>query len=700
MTFLNPLALVALAAAAIPLLLHLLNLRKLRTVEFSSLRFLKELQKTRIRRLKLKQLLLLLLRIALVVFAVLAFARPALKGSAGLPGSHASTTAIILLDNSFSMSLRDERGTRFNQAKRAALDVVDLLEDNDEAYLVPMTDLKSGKDMEPTHNREVLRKLTSDMPLNYRRADLDDAIRVAASLLDRSENINKEVYIITDAQRTNTVGKIDSLRVFDASTRVYVLPIGARSNITQTNIALDSIRVVSAIFERDKPLEVRAWVHNYGEREVRDASVSLFVAGERLAQASASVDAGKSEVIDLSAPPKRSGLISGYVELEGDDFDSDNRRYFALPILDRIRTALVGTPENTNFLNLAIGLSGQAVSADRIAPSGLSAVDLSKYSAVILADVPTVTQGDASRLSDYVQSGGGVVIYSGPSVDRAGYNQTIGTALGFGLGAPMREPGATGEPIRFGSVEKEHPIFSGVFDPANPGNIVESPSITQALPASGGETIIRLSNGLPFMSEYRRGRGRVIYIAAPPTMAWSDFPTKGIFVPIAIRTALYVSATGDPFPETTVGESITVPLPVRGPVPDQVKVVSPDGRDEFVPVRKYPSGAAVAYDATTEPGVYHINVGGEDVALFSANMGSGESDLKPMSEKDLKEVVGAAMVAPGNLTVLAPSSGEFGEAITQSRFGLELWKYMLVLALVCAFAEMFVGRAPKEGAAA
>src|SRR5687768_4361997 len=103
MIFLNPFILVAMAAASIPLLLHLLNLRKLRTVEFSSLKFLKELQKTRIRRLKLKQILLLILRTSLVIFAVLAFARPALHGSAGLPGSHASTTAVILIDDSFSM---------------------------------------------------------------------------------------------------------------------------------------------------------------------------------------------------------------------------------------------------------------------------------------------------------------------------------------------------------------------------------------------------------------------------------------------------------------------------------------------------------------------------------------------------------------------------------------------------------------------
>ena len=62
------------------------------------------------------------------------------------------------------------------------------------------------------------------------------------------------------------------------------------------------------------------------------------------------------------------------------------------------------------------------------------------------------------------------------------------------------------------SVEREHPIFSGVFDPSNPGNTVESPEIYQALPSTGGESIIRLTNGAPFMSELRHGRGRIVYV--------------------------------------------------------------------------------------------------------------------------------------------------------------------------------------------
>ncbi|MEK9138612.1 MAG: BatA domain-containing protein, partial [Bacteroidota bacterium] len=107
MTFLNPFLLVGLAAAAIPIIIHLLNLRKLKTVEFSSLRFLKELQKTKMRRVKIRQILLLILRTLLIIIVVLAFARPALRGSVGTIGAHARSTIVILLDDSPSMSVRD-----------------------------------------------------------------------------------------------------------------------------------------------------------------------------------------------------------------------------------------------------------------------------------------------------------------------------------------------------------------------------------------------------------------------------------------------------------------------------------------------------------------------------------------------------------------------------------------------------------------
>ncbi|MCB9249786.1 MAG: BatA domain-containing protein [Ignavibacteriales bacterium] len=121
MVFLNPAILLGLLAASIPIIIHLLNFRKLKKVEFSTLSFLKELQKSKIKNIKIKQWLLLLIRTLIIIFfLVLAFARPTLESVnfIGSTGS-AKSSVVFILDNSFSMSYVNDKGSIFNQSKKS-----------------------------------------------------------------------------------------------------------------------------------------------------------------------------------------------------------------------------------------------------------------------------------------------------------------------------------------------------------------------------------------------------------------------------------------------------------------------------------------------------------------------------------------------------------------------------------------------------
>ncbi|TAK57670.1 MAG: hypothetical protein EPO24_09615, partial [Bacteroidetes bacterium] len=159
MTFLNPLVLFGMIAAAIPVILHLLNLRKLRTIEFSSLRFLKELQQTKIRRLKFRQILLLIIRTLLVLAIVLAFARPAMRGSLlGTIGANAHSSVVFIIDDSFSMSASDERGELLKQAKEGLIKLTDLLNEGDEVFFIKLSDLPDATIEQGTHDFQSLKK--------------------------------------------------------------------------------------------------------------------------------------------------------------------------------------------------------------------------------------------------------------------------------------------------------------------------------------------------------------------------------------------------------------------------------------------------------------------------------------------------------------------------------------------------------------
>ncbi|MEK6571479.1 MAG: BatA domain-containing protein, partial [Bacteroidota bacterium] len=284
MIFLNPAVLFGLIAVAIPLVLHLLNLRKLRTVEFSTLAFLKELQKSKMRRLKLRQILLLILRTLLIACLVLAFARPALRGTgvSGL-GTHAKTTAVLLFDDSFSMTATDEHGSLLNQAKSVSLDVLSLLKEEDEVFFQRFSEGSSGGTTEtPTHNISGVNAAVSETKVSMTFHTLGELLGRARKALKESRNFSKEIYLVTDLQKTNfaadeeraTKSTESSSQQFESGTRLFLIPVGRAS---AENVAVDAVRMMNKVFEKDRPFSVEATIRNYGKAPLRNYTVSLYL---------------------------------------------------------------------------------------------------------------------------------------------------------------------------------------------------------------------------------------------------------------------------------------------------------------------------------------------------------------------------------------------------------------------------------------
>jgi len=689
MTFLNPLLLIALVAASIPLLLHLLNLRKLRTVEFSSIRFLKELQRSRMRRLRVRQILLLVLRTLLVVFAVLAFARPAFQGVAGLPGSHAATTAVILIDNSPSMDVVRGGETGLVRAKRVARQIVDMLEDDDDAWLLPMTGIPLKVGAEPTRSRELLRRAVDSLRSVYRCADLETSLRLATSLLDRSANLNKEVHILTDAQTSIIEKQSDSLRLLGADTRVYIHQLPSLERGESENLGIDSLVVLSSVFETGKPVEIRSWVHNYGPSDATDVVVSSRLNDEPGTQVGVNIASGGVAVVDLVVTPRRSGAQSGHVQLPRDVMDADNRRHFAFAINDRAKIAVLGSTEALAFLSVAFDVMKGAVEYRLIPPSSAGSIDLDETASLVIADA---TVPDVDRIARYVEQGGGLVIFGGPGTNPIAFNAGLGMRLGIALAPPVTPSSGSEGGTGISWVEREHPLFAGVFDPVRSGTSYESPNVRQLLPTNGGTPVIRLVGDRSLVTEFRKGKGRVLYVAVPPSTVWSDLPKTGLFLPLAVRSALYVAARGDAYPSIEIGESVTIPLSDRGALLTQVTVTQPDGLEEIVGVRKGPGGTSVMYDRAYSPGSYVVSHAGTTHSLFTANVESSESALESLSRDEFTARVASHMVVPANLRVLEGEAFLARTAIVDSRVGLELWKYALMLAVACALAEVIVAR--------
>jgi len=720
MTFLNPVLLFGLVAAAIPIIIHLLNLRKLKTVEFSTLQFLKELQKTKMRRVKIKQWLLLALRTLLVIAVVLDFSRPALRGSLagfGIGGTtHAKTTIVILLDDSPSMSVRNERGVLFTQARDLALHVLDLVKEGDEAYVVPFSHLRHVPAFYPSHDTAPLRKMLQGLSFSYESVSFREALGVVSKILGESKNVNREIYLITDAQASHLPRKGgDTTDLFDDHVRLFLADVQSGATAELQNAGVINASITSKILTQHKPAALQTTVVNAGSSPLRNAILSVYLDGSRVAQHALDVPAGGTVSPTLSITPKRRGLLTGYVQLEDDAFEADNTRWFAMDVPPAITVLCVGPSQAaTRIPTLALTLDSDSASkglfsVDEITETQLSSRDLSRYDLLLLAGVKDFSTGEAERIEQFVNAGGGVLVFPGSDMNIDNYNSVLFARLGIARAQYTPRSSARGAEesfLSFSKVEFEHPLFAGLFDrPTGVKPSIESPRIvTTIVPGVGtkGNSIIQLSDGTSFLTEYEHGAGKVLLFSVEAGTTWSDFPLKGIFVPLLYRAGQYLGQVVSS-PSFVVGDEMRVNVSLKQRSDRDVFVLrSPSGVDErLVPQFASTAGAATFTAANlAEPGIYELRRGTsqQDTELLQAipvNIAAEETDLRHASADELDAFLATLGLAPGQIRRIAPGEN-LETAVMESRFGVELWKFFILLALACALAEMALGRAPKE----
>ena len=695
MLFLNPAVLFVLLAASIPVLIHLLNLRKLKRIEFSTLAFLKELQKNKIRKIKLKQWLLLALRILIILFLVMAFARPTIKGIAiGGTTSAAKTTAVFILDDTFSMSVVDANGSYLNQAKSMIQKLLKELQEGDDAALVLVSD-KSNRGIKTTGNLAEFEKEVNSVQISYSSGLLHNAIVKAAKILGESKNFNKEIYILSDFQsgRLYSAGTLSNLsELLNENVRLYTFDYSGKEVF---NLGIDQLKIDNQIFEKDKPVNFSVTVTNYSIQPADNAVISLYLNGKRSAQASATIGAGESRIISMQAVPKQFGYIDVIAEIEDDDILQDNKRFTNFYIPDKIPVIIFTVnPLDAKFINLALS-AGDNQSSIKITNkdiSQLSSIDLNQYDAVIIIGSKNITGID--RLNSYIKSGGSLFLMPGSNSSLQGFQ-----ALTNNLNLPVAT-GAFGKinsmdnTDSFDKVEFNHPIFKDIFANQNKKKI-ESPDIYHSFKITTegkGINIITLMDGSSFLSEYKIGSGKVLLTNIAPVLSWSNLPLKGIFVPLMNKAVYYLAAKDNGNQEYLAGNEIEINL--ANNLTPQIKIERPDNSDDFLNLDKNLQNNYISYDKTKIVGNYKVFSGSQIIDEIAVNTNPRESVTKYLSENDFDDYL-KKIDFKGKQIAVAKNQNP-AKVILQSRFGSELWKYFIFIALLLAIIEMAIARNTRK----
>lgn len=693
MIFLNPAFLFGLLAASIPVIIHLFNLRKLKKIDFSTLAFLKELQKNKIRKIKLKQWLLLALRVLIILFAVLAFARPTLQNvSIGGTTSAAKTTAVFILDDTYSMSVVDQKGSYFNQAVQKIKTILSQMQEGDEAGLILVSKEKSFENLITdlsSFNREI-----NLIEISSASGNLNNALIKAAQLISESKNFNKEIYVLSDFQKNKIFNEnelSDLSEIFNESIKLYEVNL-SKSDVY--NLSIDDLKINKQIFEKEIPVSFSVTITNYSQRDATNSVVSLFLNGERVAQKSFDVLANQTAIVELEAAPKTTGYIEVVAEIESDDNEYDNKRFANFYISEKIPVGIFAeTSSDLSFVKIALQTAGEnryEIESKNL--SQISAQPLNKYSAVIISTSKTFPGVEA--IKNYAVNGGGVLVFPASLPSLTSLNSFL-SQLGLNKSQSLvGKINSTEFRTEFDKIDFNHPVFQNIFKDENK-NKIESPSINfyyrySAIPL--GTEIISLLDGSSFLSEYRTDKGKVLFFNLPPALQWSDFPIKSIFAPIINKSVIYLASKERGQNILLAGDEANINLQnSSGP---QIKVIKPDNSEELINTSENAFSNYLKFENTFNTGNYKFISGSKQIEVISVNTDPTESKIEYASSSEFSEYLEKINFEGKHLEI--NKDDDPLKIILQARFGSELWRYFLIAAIILAIVEMTIARNTKK----
>ena len=530
-----------LLALAIPLIIHLLFRQKPRDVQIGSVRFLREVMEKHRNRRKVMRWLLMSLRMLGLALLALLFARPFMTERD--TGTKGQKLVAILIDRSASMQLRAD-GTRLVDT---AIEEAEKLIRNAKgktqfavAYFDHEVEPIKLPDSADT-NRDLLRTLEAPKD-SYSATDYAAAFRWAHDVCTNSKAEQTELHVMTDLQQSGLAWS--EVEPMPASVLVKVHDLGRD---LPNNVAIVGSTPKQLVVRPGETTTIECSLLNAGPFPLEEMPVVLEIKNgkrtihkrERL-----KLEPGSFETVTFELPELEDGLWQGSITAEAhDDIVFDNKRYVAILSAPQYRVLVIdGQPNDSKVFSETYHLC----SALRLAPQGATYSEspylpdltsksepLSNFDVVVLANVERVPEDNVRRLRQFIDQGGGVLVFAGEQVSSRGYQDMSEAGLVPGEIVTPRE--AFDLPWRVGEWDESHSVFQLFNDPQY-GDLRKLPfrGITEMKADDDALVVASFSDGNPFVLEKRIGDagGSLLWVNTSVDSEWSTWTESEMFVPI------------------------------------------------------------------------------------------------------------------------------------------------------------------------
>jgi hypothetical protein len=418
----------------------------------------------------------------------------------------------------------------------------------------------------------------------------------------------------------------------------FIIPTS--SDTVRANISCQNVVINDNIVQKERATHISFEVVNHAPFAQRDVLCKLIVDDQTVAEKMVQLQPQQRLAESFAIPVTTDGTHSGYVEVRNERLTADNRCYFSWHHTSHPQVAVVSQaaalpPALEAVVEIYSG-SGYTI----IPPQELSVLTLSRFHTVIFYRQPTISPRLLQVLSDFETQGGGILYIA---AEDASDDELAFLASQFNC---TFESFNQSRPAAVNQINTYHPALR--LMPEKLSTTLNSfwrvRSSANVLMRATSPVILDNSTSLLWLFDPAAQNNPLLLDPAYPVMAYATFGAlRGIADQAQSRTA---------------GESITV----NGPL-------------------TLPSGKALELHHTRyrllHPGLYKTAT-----SVIAVNPDYTESDYTRLQKQDL----------PTGILL----SENWQDAVLQSRYGFELWKYLLAAVLVLVTLEMLLVKGEEK----
>ncbi|RZJ70354.1 BatA and WFA domain-containing protein [Flavobacterium sp.] len=641
MQFRHPEILYFLFLLVIPIIVHLFQLRRFKKEYFTNVQFLKELSIQTRKSSRIKKWLLLATRLLLLACIIIAFAQPFFKAK---DSKSASNETYIILDNSFSMQAKGQKGELLRRA------IEDLLEHTPDGRNFSL--ITNNESFWNTDIKSIQKEL-QNLKYSATPFELDNLI---AKVNARKSAFSKDIIVITDAAGLEQ----KQLKAIDKNSNTYfIIPESEQ----KTNVAVDSVYLNQTM---DNFYEISVKLSAFGQQG-KEVPIALYNDSKLIAKTVSKMDA-KTKTMNFTIPKAD---FNGFVQITDNGLAYDNELFFSLSKPEKTNVIAIGDAAKSGFLS-KIYTSGE-FNFVNFAIQSLDYNLIDKQDVIILNELKEIPQALQTTLKAFSEKGGNIVLI--PSEESSVTNLNVFVSNFGGL----TFKNLVSDEKLVTKIAFSHPLYAGVFEKKIEN--FQYPKTSRSFGISSASApILNYEDQSAFLTSVGNSVASIYVFAAPISASNSNFQNSPLIVPTFYNMAQNAQKTG--IASVTIGNGQPFVMDANLAKDEIVEV---KGKDEkFIPVQQILNNKVKMTfgDYPTEAGNFTVFNKEKALKNIGFNYDRTESNLSSNADllSDFKTIDSVEAVF---------------DTLQADRTNTDIWKWFIVLALIFLTTELLIQKFVK-----